>query len=202
MEALIQLGMRTTLDEGAVLSIARQIEKVGLSEGSDAGEVQQRGRALLQVLEGMTDAPPSFWSQLSLISFVPVHTVPPVPGLPWPQNSTGGVAAPRTARPETDAWLVSASMRLVSGEFSPRVAALLGWTAPPSTTALVGQLRELGRREAYEASVHPDVHAAVARLYTGLDDPAVLEGPAAEMLKLTLEGGAFVWVGGPEVRGG
>lgn len=40
------------------------------------------------------DVPASFWSQLSVVSFVPVHTSSPQEGLPWPEGSNLQPVAP------------------------------------------------------------------------------------------------------------
>ena len=44
-----------------------------------------------------------------------------------------------------DAWLCSASLRLLSGEVSEALAPKLGWQAPLSVSALGTQLVELGK---------------------------------------------------------
>ena len=49
-----------------------------------------------------------------------------------------------------DAWLCSASLRLLSGEASEALAAKLGWQDPLSVSTLGTQLVELGK-------VHPEV---------------------------------------------
>ena len=49
-----------------------------------------------------------------------------------------------------DAWLCSASMRLLSGEAGEALPAKLGWQDPLSVSTLGTQLVELGK-------VHPEV---------------------------------------------
>ena len=47
---------------------------------------------------------------------VQVLTEPPTAGLPWPAGAQQRLAAPRAVRPQEDAALASATMRILHGE--------------------------------------------------------------------------------------
>lgn len=206
MAALEQLGMRTALDSTALLDIARRIEQTALADPQPPApeliaSLQQRGRALMDALDALAaasddDAPEvSFWGKLSVLSFVPVYTAPPVNGLPWPQAAAAGVAPPKMVRLNTDMWLASASLRILQGPCSDQLAEKFQWNAAPQLNVLAAQLLELGREKFEDAEAKEQASAALPRLYGYFNSPELLQGPQAEMLKLTLEGSAFVWVG-------
>ena len=88
----------------------------------------------------------AFVAQLSSVAWVPVATEPPEsePGLPWPKNPSP-VAAPNNARPPNDAWLCSATMRVLAREpQSSALADILGWRRGVPAATLASQLLALG----------------------------------------------------------
>jgi len=103
----------------------------------------------------------AFLAQLSSITWVPVEVEPPPaePGLPWPLGAPP-VAPPKMVRPRPDAWLCSATLRVLVGEpQSLALADLLGWRAPLSPTILAAQLLALG-------DAHPVIRDPAAGAYT------------------------------------
>ena len=111
----------------------------------------------------------AFVAQLSSVAWVPVATEPPEsePGLPWPKNLSP-VAAPNNARPPNDAWLCSATMRVLAREpQSSALADVLGWRRGVPAATLARQLLALG--EAHPSIEDPAVGralaAAVPRVY-------------------------------------
>lgn len=110
-----------------------------------------RGQALLDVvsqLDSSTQLEKSFWVELSVIAFVPVHTNPPAKGLPWPEGDFCVVAPPRMVRAEEQMWMVSGSMRILKGTCTPSAARKFGFHKRPTIATLAAQLLELGKLHA------------------------------------------------------
>lgn len=151
--------------------------------------------------------------ELARVAWCPVLTEPPERGLPWPDPPQAGLAAPKDVRQRQDAWLVSASLRLLEGECrSSALAEAFGWSASPSALALAAQLAALARAHREVASgdtaLKQALTAALPRIYTLLDaavssEATTTTNPAAaaaatrqwEEVRTVLRGEPCVWVG-------
>jgi len=117
----------------------------------------------------------AFLLRLCDLGWLPVHVSSPIPLLPW--SSSGGAAssqvssvpnavsqcfAPaRRVRPVADAWLCSATLKLLDGEVrSAELSAALGWQEPLAAVALCQQLLRLS--EASRAAQSSGTAAALA----------------------------------------
>lgn len=62
----------------------------------------------------------ALWVELARTAWCPILSSPPEPALPWHSDGSGSskqrLAAPCTARPRSDMWLVSAVMHVVDGD--------------------------------------------------------------------------------------
>ena len=139
----------------------------------------------------------AFVSQLSAVAWVPVATDPPrsEPGLPWPENPSP-VAPPHNSRPPNDAWLCSATMRVLTREpQSSALADILGWRRDVSVGTLAGQLLALGAKHPSidDAAVGRALAAAVPRVYALLT--ASLNSRDFEGALAPVRDAAVVWVG-------
>ena len=135
---------------------------------------------------------------------MPVATEPPEfePGLPWPKNLSP-VAAPNNARPPNDAWLCSATMRVLAREpQSSALADILGWRRGVPAATLASQLLALG--EAHPSIEDPAVGralaAAVPRVYALLTTSLNSRGFADAIARLPRGGSGRV--GGYRFRAG
>ena len=230
LDALVELGMRTSITPDALLEVARQIHAEITCEndgGGDDGDeadnsaVLRRATALLTALDELASSSQQeqqqqqpeeeqieeesdFWQNLSNLSFLPVLTSPPFSALPWPQtgtHTTTTIAPPRLVRPQSSAWLVSASLHLLKIPCSDALAQKLNWTAakiPPKV--LAAQLIALGHLHTEESLKNADetvifqITAAVDTLYAKLDGRDV-KGDEAEMVSALLtSGAAAVWI--------
>lgn len=139
----------------------------------------------------------AFVSQLSAVAWVPVATDPPrsEPGLPWPENPSP-VAPPHNSRPPNDAWLCSATMRVLTREpQSSALADVLGWRRDVSVGTLAGQLLALGAKHPSidDSAVGRALAAAVPRVYALLT--ASLNSRDFEAALAPVRDAAVVWVG-------
>ena len=141
----------------------------------------------------------AFVAALSSIAWVPVATTPlsprEHPGLPWPSDPPA-TAPPRSTRPPSDAWLCSASMRVLTREpQSASLADALGWRAPLSPAVLADQLCALGEAHAVvaDAAVGRALAAAVPRVYALMTAALNHADFAAAERKARTR--AVVWVG-------
>ncbi|KAI5066266.1 hypothetical protein GOP47_0018890 [Adiantum capillus-veneris] len=159
--------------------------------------------------ERITDR--QFWVNLSGINWCPVLTAAPVPDLPWPKELKSSLVSPRIARPKSQMWHVSATMRIVDGEFCSRLMmSKLGWLEKPNLSILAMQLIELSKHHAQlqsEQSLRLDMEeldTSVAQFNKTLDEvvPVLyslmeesLTSESAYSLKSMLEDICWVWVG-------
>ncbi|GAX84471.1 hypothetical protein CEUSTIGMA_g11891.t1 [Chlamydomonas eustigma] len=134
--------------------------RVPLAAGTTMEQLLGRSKKLLLLLEelcqGRQDSPGAsnsgneedlvIWGQLRSLTWCPVMTHPPHPGLPWPssQASSMSLAPPRLVRPPSDTWLVSATLYILTSTPGPCLCSRLGWDSPPRTAAVAAQLLALG----------------------------------------------------------
>ncbi|KAK9808692.1 hypothetical protein WJX72_002029 [[Myrmecia] bisecta] len=210
LAGLRMLGLRSSIGAEALLQAARSLEGRSLADG----QAEERGRALLAHLDALAGeaedaATCAIWAPLSTIAWCPVLSEAPHPGMPWPstanvrdnsppdrskaQHSTG-FAAPSTVRPASDAWLVSATLRILDGTCSAALAERLGWAKPLPSAALVAQLVELGKRHEVvdDAELQETLASTAAELYRQLADR--ITGTDAEIILPALRHSACVWV--------
>ena len=126
-----------------------------------------------------------------------MKTTPPEdePGLPWPSRAPP-TAPPSFARPASDAWLCSATKRLLTEDTSSAVLSdIFGWRAPVSASTRGAQLVALG--EAHPTVRDPAVGRALAsavpRVYALLT--ASVGSAEFEAAAATARDAAAVWVG-------
>lgn len=161
------------------------------------------------------DSEARFWSQLTNISWCPVHTKSLEEGLPWPQPVHGPIAPPKIVRPVSQMWLVSATMRILDGEcHSSSLHSNLGWLSRPNVSVLAAQLIELSRGFALAKAddngtvTQNDPEAETVQPSAGISATLSKEIPSIykllqeyvgsqDMMILTsmLEGIQWVWVG-------
>ncbi|CAN0888331.1 SACS [Linum grandiflorum] len=224
LDMLHGLGLKTSVSPETVIESARQIEtlmhedqqkaqsrgKLLLSylevnamkwvpnqSGNDQGTVNRifsraaiafRPRHLKSDLE-------KFWSDLRLISWCPVMVAAPFPTLPWPLVSSM-LAPPRLVRPQTDLWMVSASMRILDGECSSTTLAYnLGWLSPPGGSAIAAQLLELGKNNEIvnDQVLRQELALAMPRIYALMI--SLVGSEEMDIVKAVLEGSRWIWVG-------
>ena len=141
----------------------------------------------------------AFLGELRTIQWCPVLTQPLEAGMPWPTPTAGDLectASPADTRPRGDAWVVSASARLLAVECRAgpgSVAHFMGWTDPPSTRLLAAQLVALGERHVSvtDTAVGQSLAGAVPRLYTQLSRRSEDIASVAE----TLREARSIWTG-------
>ena len=114
----------------------------------------------------------AFLADLSAIAWCPVLTEPPEAGMPWTSEASC-TAAPADVRPRGDAWLVSASARLlaVQPNISPGgLAQYMGWCDAPSARMLAAQLIALGTQHVSvtDTAIGQSLAGALPRVYTAL----------------------------------
>ncbi|MCO5547273.1 hypothetical protein L7F22_000720 [Adiantum nelumboides] len=159
--------------------------------------------------EQVTDK--QFWIHLNGIKWCPVLTVAPLEDLPWPKELTSSLASPRTTRPKSQMWHVSATMHIVDGEFCSRLMmSKLGWLEKPNLSILAMQLIELSKNHGQLLSTGflkletEDLGTRVAKFNKTLDEviPTLynlmeesLTPESAFSLKSMLEDVRWVWVG-------
>ena len=141
----------------------------------------------------------AFLGDLRAIEWCPVLTHPLEAGMPWPAPASGKLActaSPVDIRPRGDAWLVSASARLLAVECRAgpgSVAHFMGWTEPPSTRLLAAQLVALGEQHVSvtDTAVGQSLAGAVPRLYTQLSRRSDVIAGLAD----TLREARCIWTG-------
>ncbi|KAF7808226.1 sacsin isoform X2 [Senna tora] len=136
-----------------------------------------------------------FWNDLRLISWCPVLVSAPFQLLPWPAVSSM-VAPPKLVRPQTDLWLVSASMRILDGECSSTALLYsLGWMSPPGGSVIAAQLLELGKNNEIvtDQVLRQELALAMPRIYSILS--GLIGSDEIDIVKAVLEGCRWIWVG-------
>lgn len=136
-----------------------------------------------------------FWNDLRLISWCPVVVSAPFQSLPWPAVSSM-VAPPKLVRPQTDLWLVSASMRILDGECSSTALSYsLGWMSPPGGSVIAAQLLELGKNNEIvtDQVLRQELALAMPRIYSILS--GLIGSDEIDIVKAVLEGCRWIWVG-------
>ncbi|KAK4261932.1 hypothetical protein QN277_004866 [Acacia crassicarpa] len=136
-----------------------------------------------------------FWNNLRLISWCPVLISAPFQSLPWPAVSSK-VAPPKVVRPQTDLWLVSASMRILDGECSSTALSYsLGWMSPPGGSVIAAQLLELGKNNEIvtDQVLRQELALVMPRIYSILT--SLIGSDEIEIVKAVLEGCRWIWVG-------
>ncbi|KAK1325685.1 hypothetical protein QJS10_CPA01g00101 [Acorus calamus] len=136
-----------------------------------------------------------FWNDLRMICWCPVLVIAPLPTLPWPSASST-VAPPKLVRPLADMWLVSASMRILDGDYSSTALMYgLGWSVPPSGSVIAAQLLELGKNNdlVIDQVFRQELALAMPKIYSLL--MALIGSDEMEIVKAVLEGCRWIWVG-------
>lgn len=140
-----------------------------------------------------------FWLALRCISWCPVLVDPPIRGLPW-LASDGKIAMPNNVRPKSQMWMVSSKMHILAGECSEHLQHKLGWMDRASIEILSEQLLALPKFyvEVNESSdVAPNFDSVLQKqvllIYSQLQE--FIGTNNFEVLKSTLEGASWVWIG-------
>ncbi|XP_028766970.1 sacsin [Neltuma alba] len=136
-----------------------------------------------------------FWNDLRMISWCPVLISAPFQSLPWPAASSM-VAPPKLVRPQTDLWLVSASMRILDGECSSTALShSLGWMSPPGGSVIAAQLLELGKNNEIvtDQVLRQELAIVMPRIYSILT--GLIGSDEIDIVKAVLEGCRWIWVG-------
>ncbi|KAJ8546588.1 hypothetical protein K7X08_034098 [Anisodus acutangulus] len=148
-------------------------------------------------IEDMTGE--EFWSALRSISWCPVLVDPPIRGLPW-LASGRKIAMPINVRPKSQMWMVSSKMHILDGESSKHLQHKLGWMNRPSIEILSDQLLGLSKfyAEVNESSdVAPNLDSVLQKqvLLIHLQLQEFIGINDFEVLKSTLDGARWVWIG-------
>ncbi|XP_066349988.1 uncharacterized protein [Miscanthus floridulus] len=140
-----------------------------------------------------------FWSELKNISWCPVHVAPLLKGLPW-FISEDIIAPPVITRPQSQMWLVSSKMRILSADScSMYVQRKLDWCDPPNVSTLSSQLVELSKSydEVKMFSADTDIDAILQKevqvIYSKLQD--IIGTTSGNALKEYLDGFQWVYIG-------
>ncbi len=172
-DALLQVAKQLhsefiALHDGAGAGDDEESNNSTAFSGSPMKVLAERGAALLSALDDVAqkekaeeesnkdESSSSYWSSLLDLSFLPVLTEPPTKGLPWPFDTATtsrtnnnallvpSLASPRKVRPQSAAWLCSASLSLLQGECSEALQRKFGWNASLPAKVLAAQLVALG----------------------------------------------------------
>ncbi|GER32765.1 zinc finger family protein, partial [Striga asiatica] len=224
LDMLLGLGLKTTVSIDAVIQSARHVEHLMHENQEKAHSRGTILLSYLEVnaLKWLPDSPKDeqrmlnrmfsrvpnafksrhfksdlekFWNELRLISWCPVLVSPPHTSLPWPMVSSL-VAPPKLVRLSSDAWLVSASMRILDGECSSSALShQLGWSNPPGGSVIAAQLLELGKNNeiVFDPVLRQELALAMPRIYAIL--MALLGSDEIDIVKAVLEGCRWIWVG-------
>lgn len=136
-----------------------------------------------------------FWNNLRLISWCPIMVASPYEALPWPSVSSL-VAPPKLVRLQEDLWLVSASMHILDGNCSSSALAFsLGWSSPPTGSAIAAQLLELGKNNEIVSDqvFRQELTVAMPKIYSLL--ASMITSDEMDLVKAVLEGCRWIWVG-------
>ena len=231
LDILVELGLKRSLGQIGLLDSARSVAMISSQNHPEAAH---RAKALLAHLDDLQIARESngdssedrlldsiagdplrtvevkddgiesgFWLQLTNISWCPVLTSAPNDKLPW-QQVTSPIAAPKLVRPESQMWLVSATMFILDGEIrSASLAAKLGWEEHPNATVLAAQLVELSKQHAkwqdklvHEAEALHEINATLSKeippIYKFLQEKVTKD---LTHVQEVLAGIPWVWVG-------
>eukprot|EP00803_Ostreobium_quekettii_P010692 evm.model.scf_230.1 EVM.evm.TU.scf_230.1 scf_230:55-29919(-) len=196
MNALVSLGMHTSTDLKVLLECATSLEA---SAADDSGTCA-RAKALLKELDLYARQHQSsqrdkwMWEALAAKAWCPSIPNSPVNGLPW-ATAVRQLCPPRLVRPKKDMWVVSATMRILDGECSPKLCNALGWSASPKTQVLSAQLLELGKL--HQKVVDPFLCASLLQALKSLYSlmTAALSSDEVVIMQTMLEGSNFVWMG-------
>jgi sacsin len=196
----------------ALLEVAKAVDRDAAGKTVEPEALVRKGAAALAALEDFVGTPaadsnllsiaspppgPEFWRELSSLAFVPVYRNPPADGLPWPHANVPATAPPRLCRLLTDAWIVSASLRLAARNCSEALAGFLGWMEPLPASVLASQLLELGRL--HPAVENPAIRERITEackvIYGELSRWVESDAEQRELVLTALEGASPVWVG-------
>ncbi|CAN1168841.1 SACS [Linum perenne] len=224
LDMLHSLGLKTSVSPETVIESARQIEalmhkdqqkaqsrgKLLLSylevnamkwlpnqSNNDQGTVNRIfSRAAIAFRpQNLKSDLEKFWNDLRSISWCPVMVDAPFPTLPWPLVSSL-LAPPRLVRPQTDLWMVSATMRILDGECSSTALAYnLGWLSPPGGSAIAAQLLELGKNNEIvnDQVLRQELALAMPKIYILMI--SLVGSEEMDIIKAILEGSRWIWVG-------
>ncbi|KAI9084975.1 hypothetical protein K1719_032967 [Acacia pycnantha] len=224
LEILRGLGLRTSVSPETVIESARHIEHLMHEDQQRAysrgkvllsylevnalkwlpDQIADNKRTVNRILSRAATAFRSrntksdlekFWNDLRLISWCPVLISAPFQSLPWPAVSSK-VAPPKLVRPQTDLWLVSASMRILDGECSSTALSYsLGWMSPPGGSVIAAQLLELGKNSEIvtDQVLRQELALVMPRIYSILT--SLIDSDEIEIVKAVLEGCRWIWVG-------
>lgn len=180
-------------------------DSINKASNGSGTEVRQFGNGthLVQELED-DETESQFWLQLGSISWCPVLTTAPDNKLPW-HRVLDPIVAPKLVRPQSQMWLVSATMYILDGECrSADLATKLGWKESLNASILAVQIVEISkhyaqcRKELAEGSeVLQEMNATLSReipsIYKLLQDRVATQDLTS--LKEILVGVSWVWVG-------
>ncbi|KAK1273593.1 hypothetical protein QJS04_geneDACA019168 [Acorus gramineus] len=224
LDMLQGLGLRTSVSSDTVIQSARQVELMMHSDPLKAhsrGKVllsyleanankwhfipPNNHKKTMKLSKGSAafmrrDMPldtdlEKFWNDLRMICWCPVLVIAPLPTLPWPSASST-VAPPKLVRPLADMWLVSASMRILDGDYSSTALMYgLGWSVPPSGSVIAAQLLELGKNNdlVTDQVFRQELALAMPKIYSLL--MALIGSDEMEIVRAVLEGCRWIWVG-------
>ncbi|KAL6189694.1 hypothetical protein ACLB2K_036097 [Fragaria x ananassa] len=224
LDMLQGLGLRTSVNPETIIQSARQVERLMHEDQQKAhlkGKVLlsylevnamkwipnlvsgDQGTVNRMFLRAATAFRPrnlksdleKFWNDLWLVSWCPVLVSSPFLTLPWPVVSST-VAPPKLVRLQADMWLVSASMRILDGEYSSTaLSSSLGWSSPPGGSVIAAQLLELGKNNEIvnDQVLRQELAVAMPRIYSIL--AGLISSDEMDIVKAVLEGSRWIWVG-------
>ncbi|TMW63551.1 hypothetical protein Poli38472_002492 [Pythium oligandrum] len=219
-------GLRSTLSCHAIVESARSVESLSTNTAT-AADGWAKAHSLLKIVNRSFDDMASSYTEeegnqpqrqeelevivdgMRTINWLPVHASPVKRFMPWKMTESNEerpyrLSSAERTRPESDAWMCSASRDVLSGQLQSEVLiAAFGWDKPVDPVDVATQLNKVGhdpelREAALENASSPDVKTLVhevQRMYQVLDDLRAGDEEQFTQCREYLEEASWVWTG-------
>ena len=145
LEACIELGLRRSVDRTTLLESAKSVAFLS------PALALVRAKTLVSYLDTNFQAlvknsvgADTFQKELQQLCWLPALVTPTTDCMPWPTEEARNIVAPTDIRPQTDAWVCSASMRLLDHKIqSLELLQFLGLGEPVPIGVLAEQIIQL-----------------------------------------------------------